>query len=84
MLILTGTCLQFCSDTEFSMNPDLMSAIISNDLEVTPEKIRSFLPLVNWDRLASMYLTGRSGAECESRYSLMLKEPEIFSSLSWI
>lgn len=67
--------MQFCSDLKSSMNPDLMSALLSNDLEVTPEKIRSFLPLVNWDRLASMYLTGRSGAECESRYNLVLKEP---------
>lgn len=37
------------------------------DLEVTPEMIREFLPKVNWDQVASMYVQGRSGAECEAR-----------------
>jgi myb proto-oncogene protein len=37
------------------------------DLEITPEKIREFLPRVNWDQLASSYVAGRSGAECEAR-----------------
>lgn len=78
MLILTDNPTQLCSDPENVMDPDLISAIISNDLELTPEKIRSFLPLVNWDRLASMYLPDRSGAECETRYSLVLKEPPVF------
>lgn len=55
-----------CSD----IDSNLMSALSSSHLDITPEKIRSFLPLVNWDRLASMYLTGRSGAECEARYEL--------------
>ncbi|XP_020258265.1 myb-like protein L, partial [Asparagus officinalis] len=66
MLLLNSMNLE--SDLESSMNPDMMSAILSNDLEVTSEKIRSFLPLVNWDRLASMYVSGRSGLECESRW----------------
>ncbi|XP_022633661.1 transcriptional activator Myb-like [Vigna radiata var. radiata] len=38
------------------------------DLEVTPERIRKFLPKVNWDLIASMYVGGRTGAECESRW----------------
>lgn len=38
------------------------------DLEVTPEHIREFLPKINWEQLASMYVVGRSGAECEARY----------------
>jgi len=38
------------------------------DLEVTPERIRNFLPKVNWDLIASMYVGGHTGAECESRY----------------
>lgn len=38
------------------------------DLEITPERIRQFLPKVNWDLIASMYVGGRNGAECESRY----------------
>lgn len=37
------------------------------DLEVTPEKIREFLPKVDWEQLASMYVVGRSGAECKAR-----------------
>ncbi|XVF12614.1 hypothetical protein REPUB_Repub08aG0134200 [Reevesia pubescens] len=38
------------------------------DLEITPERIREFLPNVNWDQLASLYVKGRSGAECETRW----------------
>lgn len=38
------------------------------DLKITPENIREFLPKVNWEQLASMYVMGRSGAECEARY----------------
>ncbi|KAL2321132.1 hypothetical protein Fmac_030101 [Flemingia macrophylla] len=36
------------------------------DLEITPERIREFLPKVNWDQLASMHVAGRTAAECES------------------
>ncbi|XP_058722507.1 uncharacterized protein LOC131594405 isoform X2 [Vicia villosa] len=38
------------------------------DLEITPARIRAFLPKVKWDSLASMHITGRTGAECESRW----------------
>ncbi|XVF53813.1 hypothetical protein PTKIN_Ptkin05aG0129100 [Pterospermum kingtungense] len=38
------------------------------DLEITPVRIREFLPKVNWDQLASLYVKGRSGAECETRW----------------
>ncbi|KAJ6795083.1 myb-like protein L [Iris pallida] len=69
------------SDMEVSIHTDLISAALSNDLEVTPERIRLFLPLVNWDRLVSMYLAGRSGAECESRW-LNCEDPLINHS-SW-
>lgn len=37
------------------------------DMEIPPETIREFLPKVDWNELASMYLTGRSGPECEER-----------------
>jgi hypothetical protein len=46
------------------------------ELEVTPGKIRGFLPKVNWEQLASMYFvdrsgrSNRSGAECQARYVL--------------
>ncbi|GMH21387.1 hypothetical protein Nepgr_023229 [Nepenthes gracilis] len=45
---------------------DIMSSI--RDVEVTPEKMRIFLPKVNWEQLASMYVPRRSGAECEARW----------------
>ncbi|WKA08035.1 hypothetical protein VitviT2T_025797 [Vitis vinifera] len=38
------------------------------DLEIPPENIRLFLPKVNWEQLASMYVAGRSAAECEARW----------------
>uniref|UniRef100_A0A453GRT9 Myb-like domain-containing protein n=2 Tax=Aegilops tauschii subsp. strangulata TaxID=200361 RepID=A0A453GRT9_AEGTS len=38
------------------------------NFEATHEILRSVLPLVNWDYIAAMYLPGRSGAECESRW----------------
>ncbi|KAK8521386.1 hypothetical protein V6N13_077494 [Hibiscus sabdariffa] len=38
------------------------------DLEITPERIREFLPNVDWNQLASLYVKGRSGAECETRW----------------
>jgi myb proto-oncogene protein len=40
----------------------------AGNFEVTPESLRSVLPLINWDKIAAMYLPGRSGAECESRW----------------
>lgn len=42
------------------------------DLEISSEKIRSFLPKVNWEQLASMYIAGRSAAECEARLTFHL------------
>ncbi|XP_030532553.1 uncharacterized protein LOC115742411 isoform X2 [Rhodamnia argentea] len=45
---------------------DILSSI--RDLDITPESIREFLPKVNWDQLASLYIPGRSGAECEARW----------------
>lgn len=38
------------------------------DHVITPESMRLFLPKVNWDQVVSMYLPGRSGAECQSRW----------------
>ncbi|XP_040382205.1 uncharacterized protein LOC102706862 isoform X2 [Oryza brachyantha] len=40
----------------------------AGNFEMTPESLRSVLPLINWDKIAAMYLPGRSGAECESRW----------------
>ncbi|KAJ0575896.1 putative transcription factor MYB-HB-like family [Helianthus annuus] len=38
------------------------------DHKITHEEIKSFLKDVSWKDVASMYVTGRSGAECESRW----------------
>ncbi|KAF0905587.1 hypothetical protein E2562_007380 [Oryza meyeriana var. granulata] len=40
----------------------------AGNFEVTPESLRAVLPLINWDKIAAMYLPGRSGAECASRW----------------
>ncbi|XP_061343631.1 uncharacterized protein LOC133289658 isoform X1 [Gastrolobium bilobum] len=37
-------------------------------LEISSEWVREFLPKVDWDQLASTHLSGRTGAECESRW----------------
>ncbi|KAG0497184.1 hypothetical protein HPP92_001875 [Vanilla planifolia] len=44
-----------------SIDSIIMSTFGGSDHQVTPKTLRSFLPLVNWDRLASMYLPQRSG-----------------------
>lgn len=63
----------FCSDLEGSYGDsnDLDNILVSiKDLDITEEDIRKFLPKVNWEQLASMYVLGHSGAECEARYEL--------------
>ncbi|XVE63992.1 hypothetical protein DITRI_Ditri07aG0065100 [Diplodiscus trichospermus] len=58
------------SSDGFSGDGSNLDEIIAKikDLEITPEKIREFLPKVSWDHLASLYIKCRSGAECESRW----------------
>nr|APY20264.1 MYB type transcriptional factor R4 [Pyrus betulifolia] len=58
---------------------DILASI--NSLEITPEMIREFLPKVKWEQLASMYLPGRSGAECETRW-LNWEDP-LINRKSW-
>lgn len=70
--MLLQKSVTFFSDLEGSSgdsnNLDIIMASIS-DVEITHEKLRLFLPKVNWEQLASMYLMGRrSGAECETRW----------------
>ncbi|XP_064982257.1 uncharacterized protein LOC135582744 isoform X1 [Musa acuminata AAA Group] len=74
MLILNSMNME--SDEEGITDSSIMSATTLSDLEFTPEKIRSFMPLVNWNRLASMYVMGRSGTECEARW-LNCEDPMI-------
>nr|GLL37599.1 uncharacterized protein LOC109172334 isoform X1 [Ipomoea trifida] len=78
--ILKGVKQQF-QETMFQRAIDLsdmngsfgdMTNIDSNilsirDLDITPEMMRLFLPKVNWDCLASMYVPRHSGAECQTR-----------------
>ncbi|XP_058091569.1 uncharacterized protein LOC131237684 isoform X2 [Magnolia sinica] len=67
-MLLRKSIENYCGEgSSGDSNVDSIIASI-NDLEITPENIRSFLPHVDWERLASMYVTGRSGAECEARW----------------
>ncbi|GAB4845282.1 hypothetical protein Ancab_038691 [Ancistrocladus abbreviatus] len=58
---------------------DLMSQI--RDLEMTPEMIRKFLPQVNWEQLASMYVSRHSAAECEARW--LNFEDRLINNAEW-
>ncbi|XXG65530.1 hypothetical protein AAC387_Pa05g3209 [Persea americana] len=69
--VLLQKSMEQYSDLEGSSGEfnDLDSIIASiTNLEITPENIRCFLPQVDWERLVSMYVMGRSGAECETRW----------------
>nr|GLL17457.1 uncharacterized protein LOC109172334 isoform X1 [Ipomoea trifida] len=56
-------------DGSFGDMANIDSNILSiRDLNITPEMMRQFLPKVNWDRLASMYVPRHSGAECQTRW----------------
>lgn len=70
LFALLITELLCCSaDGDFSAL-DMAYALTNGagNFEVTLENLRSVLPLINWDKISAMYLPGRSGAECESRY----------------
>lgn len=49
-----------------SNNVDSIVASIK-DLDITPEIMRSFLPKVDWEQLAFMYVPCRTGVECQAR-----------------
>ncbi|BFG33153.1 hypothetical protein CerSpe_194270 [Prunus speciosa] len=71
-----------CSERPYGYSnhiDDILASI--KDLEITPEKIREFLPKVNWEQLASMYIVGRSGGECEARW-LNWEDP-LINHKSW-
>jgi len=70
LITLLLTELLCCSaDGDFSA-VDMAYALTNGagNFEVTLENLRSVQPLINWDKISAMYLPGRSGAECESRY----------------
>ncbi|XP_057828110.2 uncharacterized protein LOC131039397 isoform X1 [Cryptomeria japonica] len=57
------------SDENFEDANHLDEQILAiSQAEVSPENIRSFLPHVDWERLASTYVAGHSGADCEARW----------------
>ncbi|PIA39506.1 hypothetical protein AQUCO_02600156v1 [Aquilegia coerulea] len=57
---------QMVSSGDSNTFDDIMTSI--RDFDIPPESIRTFLPKVDWERLASLYAVGRSGAECEARW----------------
>ncbi|XP_068638678.1 uncharacterized protein [Aristolochia californica] len=69
-MLLQKALEQFSESERSSGDPNALDTMIASiaDIEITAENMRSFLPQVDWDRLASMYVIGRSGAECEARW----------------
>ncbi|XP_071903435.1 uncharacterized protein [Coffea arabica] len=82
MLLQRSVDLLSDGDGSFDDSDNLDSIVASiRDLDITPDKMRQFLPKVNWDELASMYLPGRSGAECQARW-LNCEDP-LINQNSW-
>ncbi|TKY44778.1 Myb protein L [Spatholobus suberectus] len=68
-MVLQVSVDRISSNGSFGDANDMDNIIASvKDLDITLERIREFLPKVNWDQLASMYVAGRTGTECESRW----------------
>ncbi|XP_065852280.1 uncharacterized protein [Euphorbia lathyris] len=69
---------QFSGSEGSPRDTNNLDAILASirDLEITPERCREFLPKVNWDQLASLYVVGHTGAECEARW-LNFEDPLI-------
>ncbi|CAH9136483.1 unnamed protein product [Cuscuta epithymum] len=69
-------------DGSFGDLTDIDSNISSiRGLDITPEMMRLFLPKVNWDHLASMFLPKRTGSECQTRW-LNFEDP-LINKGSW-
>ncbi|KAL0429528.1 UNVERIFIED_CONTAM: hypothetical protein Sradi_0578800 [Sesamum radiatum] len=68
--MLLQRSVDLLSEADGSYDSNNVDSIMSSikDIDITPEKIRLFLPKVNWEQLAAMYLPGRSGAECQARF----------------
>ncbi|KDP37900.1 hypothetical protein JCGZ_05339 [Jatropha curcas] len=69
-MVLQFSVDQFSCSEGSSSNANNLDAILASigEMEITPESIREFLPKVDWDRLASLYVVGRTGAECEAQW----------------
>ncbi|GFP86225.1 myb-like protein l [Phtheirospermum japonicum] len=68
--MLLQRSVDLLSDADGSYDPGNVDSILTSikDIDITPDKIRLFLPKVNWEQLAAMYVPGRSGAECQARF----------------
>ncbi|RDX88234.1 Myb-like protein L, partial [Mucuna pruriens] len=81
-MVLQVSVDRISSEGSFGDANDMDNILASvRNLEIRPERIREFLPKVNWDQLASMYVAGRTGAECESRW-LNCEDP-LINQGSW-
>lgn len=67
--LILFSVLFICSEENGSSDSGNVDSIIESikDIDITPEKLRLFLPKVNWEQLAAMYVPGHSGAECQAR-----------------
>ncbi|KAK6127648.1 hypothetical protein DH2020_038627 [Rehmannia glutinosa] len=76
--MLLQRSVDLLSDANGSYDLSNVDSILESikDIDLTPEKIRLFLPKVNWEELAAMYVSGRSGAECQARF-LNFEDPLI-------
>lgn len=61
--------LFICSEEDGSYESGNVDSIIVSikDVDITAEQLRLFLPKVNWEQLAAMYVPGHSGSECQAR-----------------
>ncbi|XP_031490897.1 uncharacterized protein LOC116257982 isoform X2 [Nymphaea colorata] len=68
--LLCNSMELLCGSEEDFNQPNLLDTAVADisNLNISPEHIKSFLPQVDWNRLASMYLKDRSGAECRARW----------------
>ncbi|KAL6518141.1 hypothetical protein OROMI_033842 [Orobanche minor] len=68
--MLLQRSVDLLSDADGSYDSGNVDSIILSikDIDITPDKMRLFLPKVNWDQLAAMYVPAHSGAECEARF----------------
>lgn len=68
--VLVLQAMELLSSQENMEDTSLLDEQISSisQTEVTAENIRSFLPHVDWERVASTYVAAHSGADCESRW----------------
>lgn len=69
MLLQRSVEMFSCIDGSSGDSNNIDSIISSiKELDFNPERVRLFLPKVNWEQLAAMYVPSRSGVECQARF----------------